>query len=288
MRFAVEWSREGHHRLGREWPRCLVHVWSRCCPKVLATTRFGSHLSRPSGWIFFLERVCFVSRLTIFLTGGGRRIRVLCQETIGDIVLGTELLRRVWQCRGDDECWWDFNVFIPSVPVSLHCYFFLTLMLALSLSLPDTNWSTSQFIFTFPTSGPKRGYEVWVAEFCVVIRGRLCLREELTLHDYFFCVRKCWKRSLICTQALLLLLFWFFWVLFGFICFQDFPLHTLIGSRFELVGRRQKSCLFFLSKCAIMQRSLRGTCLVIKCTYQKPILGERNALITFRRVHFQV
>ena len=52
-------------------------------------------------------------RTLLLLPGRGRWLRVLCQAPTGDTVLRTQLLRRVRQRRGHDECRRDANVFVP-------------------------------------------------------------------------------------------------------------------------------------------------------------------------------
>ena len=51
---------------------------------------------------------------SFWLTGGRRRIRVLCKTTVGHVVFSSELLRRIRQCRGNDECGRNINVLISS------------------------------------------------------------------------------------------------------------------------------------------------------------------------------
>ena len=56
---------------------------------------------------------------SVWLTGGRRWLRVLCQAPAGDAVLSAELLRRVRQRGSDDECWWDTYVFFPGTHTQL-------------------------------------------------------------------------------------------------------------------------------------------------------------------------
>lgn len=50
--------------------------------------------------------------------GGGRRLRVLCQAAAGDAVLGSELLRRVWQRGRHDERGRNPDVLLPGMTQS--------------------------------------------------------------------------------------------------------------------------------------------------------------------------
>lgn len=69
--------------MGRERPRSIFHVRSGRGVEIPKSPRHGSHLSGASG--------------------GGGRLRVLCQEATGHPVLSAQLLRRVRQCRRHDE-----------------------------------------------------------------------------------------------------------------------------------------------------------------------------------------
>jgi hypothetical protein len=49
----------------------------------------------------------------VCLSGGGGRLRVLCQAPAGDSLLGAQLLRRVRQCGRNDERGRDAHVLLP-------------------------------------------------------------------------------------------------------------------------------------------------------------------------------
>ena len=96
LRSALERPRQGHIRLGRERPRCFVHVRRRSGVQILAQARSGPHMSRASS-----------SR---------GRLWVFRQAATGHFVLGAQLLRRIRQCGRHDECRWNTYVLIPSKP----------------------------------------------------------------------------------------------------------------------------------------------------------------------------
>ncbi len=50
-------------------------------------------------------------------SGSRIRVRIFCKASTGDSVQCTELLRLVWQFRGNNECGRVIDVFIPDIEV---------------------------------------------------------------------------------------------------------------------------------------------------------------------------
>lgn len=95
--------------LGRKWSWREFHIRRGRCVKVLADAWLGADLPWSSGnsHHFVLSDTNRVLTPSIFArlwpTGGRGRLRVLRQATVGHIVLGPQLLRRVRQCRRYDD-----------------------------------------------------------------------------------------------------------------------------------------------------------------------------------------
>lgn len=82
------------------FPLCGVYMRLPVCAGVCS-----------SGMCFILctgtSDTCFTS------VGCGRWLWILCQETVGNPVLCTKLLWRVWQRRRNDVCRWNSHVLFP-------------------------------------------------------------------------------------------------------------------------------------------------------------------------------
>lgn len=84
--------------LGRKRSRCLVHLWRRCRPPVPSSTR---------SWLGGQSSPSCRGRLRIFRW-----------PRTGHCLFSAQLLWRVWQRRGHDDCWWHSNVFFPNPETS--------------------------------------------------------------------------------------------------------------------------------------------------------------------------
>ena len=88
-------SRQRYHRLEWEWSRCVVYIRPRCRIAFPPKTWHGFDMPCSSscwGWV-----------------------RILLQATTCDPFQCTQLLRWIRQRRRNDECWWEFTLFVPGM-----------------------------------------------------------------------------------------------------------------------------------------------------------------------------
>ncbi len=116
----VVWSRQRYPRVGREWPRCVFHIWtwhSRSIPK---TTRPRSHLQSAPGIITNSTTSLSLYSYLLFCCVGGRGwVWIFCEEATSYAIFCAKLLRRIWQRWSDDERGRDTNVLVPGNSTAL-------------------------------------------------------------------------------------------------------------------------------------------------------------------------
>ena len=96
--------------------RCEVrsHPFSNCC---IINNKISEVEVGVCGW---LVNVIFcvqgsILMYFILIEGCGRWIWILCKTSIGNSLLGSQLLWRVWQCGWYDVCGWNFDVLLPGI-----------------------------------------------------------------------------------------------------------------------------------------------------------------------------